>query len=129
MFGRDVVLDTSRDQNQTRCVNLAESRASRASNLASLDDIYAKVADNLTLSFLRNSKYYNRNRHSVTFNVGDIVWRRNFSRSSGADYFSSKFAPRFIKTRVRRVLSSQVYELEDCDSPHVGTYHVKDILK
>lgn len=129
MFGRDVVFDTSHGERQTQCANLAESRAAHATMLSSLKEVYAKVADNLSLSFLHNSRYYNKNRHSVALNIGDTVWRRNFARSSGADYFSCKFAPRFIKTRVHKVVSPQVYELKDYDSPHVGTYHVKDILK
>lgn len=126
MFGRDVVIDSSCGHDQTQCGDLAESRVTHAANLLSLDEVYAKVADNLSFSFLRNSGLYNKNRVPVTLRVGDIVWRRNFSRMTD---FSNKFAPRFIKARVVKVVSRQVYELRDVDSPHIGQYHIKDILK
>lgn len=109
--------------------HLSRNRVQHANNLNCLDAIFAKVSDNLTLSFLRNARDYNKNRAAVTLNVGDTVWRRNFTRSSGQDFTSGKFAPRFIRARVSKIISNQVYELQDFDSPYFGTYHIKDILK
>lgn len=129
MFGREVVLDARCSADQTPDLDVVESRIRHARNLASLDEVYARVADSLSLAFLRNSRTYNRNRESVVLNRGDTVWRRNFARSSASEFFSGKLAPRFIRAKVLRAISSQVYELEDTDSPHVGVYHIKDILK
>jgi hypothetical protein len=129
MFGREVLMDSSRASSQTQSSNLADSRTRHASNLSSLREVYAKVADNLSLAFLRNSRAYNSNRSAITLNVGDTVWRRNFSQSSGENFFSGKLAPRFVKCRVLQVISRTTYLLQDCDSVHSGRYHIKDILK
>lgn len=130
MFGREVIVDGNQPTgDQSPGSSLACRRAHRGLALSSLNEIYAKVSDCLTKAFLTNARAYNERRISVMLNPGDTVWRRNFTRSSGMDYFMGKFAPRFTRCVVTRVISRQVYELKDVDSPHIGTYHIKDILK
>lgn len=130
MFGRDVIVDDRQSrENQSLGGDIAERRVDRASRLSSLNEVFAKVADNLSHAFLANSRRYNRNRVTITLQTGEVVWRKNFTRSTGNDFFSGKLAPRFTRCVVSRVISNQVYELKDCDSSHVGTYHIKDILK
>lgn len=129
MYGRELVSIRERNNIQTVNPGLVHSRYERAANLETLRDIYAKVSDALVLGFRRNAASFNRNRVQVRYSPGDIVWRRNFARSGPDELIGGKFAPRFIRCRVARVISPQVLELSDCDSPHVGTYHVKDVLK
>lgn len=129
MYGREIDLTRSGTnvQPENRC--LIRSRDERASNLHSLRDVYAKVEDALVLAFQRNATRYNVGRKPVRLSVGDLVWRRNFARSSANMQNGGKFAPRFVPCRVRRVISAQVYELADVDSECCGNYHIKDILK
>lgn len=129
MYGREIDAISRRRVAQTVSPGLADSRGNRAENLSCLQEVYAKVADALTLAFQRNAGYYNKNRKQVQFEAGQVVWRRNFQRGTQDIDRGGKFAPRFISCRVIRRISPQVYELADNNSPHVGSYHVKDILK
>ena len=129
MYGREVEMCRTRGVTQTSDPGLVQSRNDRAANLQTLREVYVKVADALTLAFYRNAGKYNSNRSEVSFNPGDTVWRRNFHRGTADVRLGGKFAPRFTASRVVRRVSPQVYELADLDPPHVGTYHIKDILK
>lgn len=132
MFGREVIVDASRHSNvnfpNSRNI-LNNDRQAYASRLNSLQDVYSKVADNLAAAFRMNAKHYNKGRLSIALEVGDVVWRRNFVRSTGSEFFSVKLAPRFVKTVVVLKHSNLVYTLKDFNGPHVGKYHIKDILK
>lgn len=114
---------------QTPDPSLVDSRNDRATNLQTLREAYVKVKDALALAFQRNAAHFNVGRNSVRFRLGDVVWRRNFARSNPVDQGGGKFAPRYVRCRVSRGISPQVYELTDMDSPYSCNYHVKDILK
>lgn len=58
---------------------------------------------------------------------GQVVWKRNFTLSNVADYYASKLAPKFIMCRVKRRVSTNVYELLDINGRNLGTWHIKDL--
>lgn len=132
LFGRELILDGTLYQftsiTDPSDIVLGE-RPLYAQSLNQLASIYKGVVDNLAKSYLRNANYYNKGRKSISLNVGDSVWRRNFVHSNAAYYFSSKLAPKFVKCRVINKLSNNVYLLKDIEKHCTGKYHIKDILK
>ncbi|XP_011168880.1 uncharacterized protein LOC105202185 [Solenopsis invicta] len=72
------------------------------------------VAENLEAAQERQSKYYNRHRREVTFNVGEQILKRYHVLSAGAQHFLAKLAKKFHGPFIiRRILSPVVYELAD----------------
>lgn len=132
LFGRELIIDGTLYQfssvSDSSEIVLGE-RPIYAQSLNHLANVFKVVIDKLAKSYLRNAKYYNKNRKSTSFVVGDSVWRRNFVHSNAAYYFSSKLAPKFVKCKVVSKLSDNIYLLRDFDKRTTGKYHVKDILK
>lgn len=86
------------------------------------------VGQRLKDAYKSSAKRYNLRRRPVTFEVGDIVMKRNHVLSDAANYFSAKLAPKFVKCRVRSKVSTNVYRLENFDDKKiVGDYHVCDL--
>ncbi|XP_039309078.1 protein NYNRIN-like [Solenopsis invicta] len=87
------------------------------------------VAENLEAAQERQSKYYNRHRREVTFNVGEQVLKRYHVLSAGAQHFSAKLVKKFHGPFIiRRILSPVVYELADLTGGKVvGKVLVKDL--
>lgn len=75
----------------------------------------------------RNEKQYNLRSRHVSYDVGQEVFRRNFSQSSLEKGYNVKLAPTFIKCKVRRKIGNCYYELEDPQGKSLGIYHAKDM--
>lgn len=125
-FGRELVTCGTL---YTRCSTLDEilflPRDCYATNLGLLANFFDKVQIALHVAHSKNAASYNLRREFKEFNVGDTVWRKNYTQSNAGNYFSSKLAPKFIKTTVVQKLSPLVYILEERDGTR-GKWHVKD---
>ena len=66
-------------------------------------------------------------RRDLSFQVGDLVWRRNKVLSNAGINFSAKLAPRFILSSVRKKISNLVYVLVDENGTNAGRWHIKDL--
>lgn len=98
-----------------------------ADNLQRLPEIFDKAKKYMDNAYQRSFKYYNLRRRDVSFNVGDLVWKKNNVLSNAGVGFSAKLAPKFILCKVIKVCSRVVYELESVEGKYVGRYHVKDL--
>jgi hypothetical protein len=49
----------------------------------------------------------------MTYVVWDVVWRANKALSNAALLFSRKMAPNYLRSIVKRVVSTGTYELSD----------------
>lgn len=131
-FGRELCFDGSLHKfnslSDPSDIVIAD-RPSYAQSLTQLGNIFKITVDNLAKAYKRNASYYNKNRKTVSLNVGDTVWRRNFVQSNAAYYFSAKLAPKFIKSKVISKVSDSVYVLKDVDRRYSGKFHIKDIIK
>ena len=78
-------------------------------------------------AFDRNKRVYNLRARKIEFSVGQIVFRRNFKQSKAADKYNAKLDLKFVKCKVRKKISSFLYELENLQGKRVGVYHTKDI--
>lgn len=107
-------------------------RKNYTDRLTDLKGIYGKVIKNLLKAYRVNALRYNVGRKAVAFKEADLVWRRNFSKSTdryATDFFSAKLAPKFIKSKIVKKISTNVYLLEDLEGKSRGHFHVKDIVK
>lgn len=98
--------------------------------LQALKNIYQEVAERLNEAHQQNASRYNLRRRPVTYNVGDVVLKKNFPQSDAANYFSAKLAPRFVGPYiVAKKISNLVYALADLDGKNIGNWHVADFKK
>ena len=102
---------------------------SRTDHIKDLEKIYRVVEERLLFSFRKNAERYNLRRKYVTFNVGDLVWRRNHVQSNKLEYFTHKLAPRYVQARVLRKISNNAYDLETLEGKPIGRHHIKDLVK
>jgi len=91
--------------------------------------VRTKIKENIEKSFEGMSKRYNLRSRTEKFKVDDIVFRRNFVLSAKNNAFCAKFAPKFVKAKVLKVIGSCMYELEDELTKRRAIYHQKDIIK
>lgn len=105
-----------------------DKRTNLASHVKELQVICNIVKGRLAHSYEQSANRYNLRHRPVSLEVGQIVWKRNYSLSDAANYYSSKLAPKFIKCRVKRKISTNVYELESFDDHRsIGSWHIKDL--
>lgn len=127
VHGREAVSDGTIYKNTSNIDELVIlPRDNFANELGHLKDIYKDVSASLKKAHDRNIKYYNSKRRNVSFEVGDIIWKRTYKQSAANKYFSSKLAPKYERCKVIRKLSPLVYELEDANGKCIGKWHIKD---
>jgi hypothetical protein len=104
------------------------SPEAEADRLKELPRIFREVKDRLARAHRANAQRYNLRRRPQDFNVGDIVWKRNFALSDATANFSAKLAPKFTGPyKVKKKVSTLIYELEDQNCKDVGRWHVVDL--
>jgi cell fate (sporulation/competence/biofilm development) regulator YlbF (YheA/YmcA/DUF963 family) len=105
-----------------------EDRDQHASTLFhSHSDVFLDVQRRLRRAYDQNAKQYNKGKTKVSFQVGEIVWKKNYVLSDASKFFAAKLAPRFIKCIVVEKKSDLVYVLESMDGHQLGTWHIKDL--
>lgn len=97
--------------------------------MAKMNILHDHIKASLANAHSRYETAYNLRSKSVKFNVGDIVFRRNFVLSDASKKFCAKLSPKFLKMRVRRSVGNNLYELEDLTGKKAGVYHAKDLKK
>lgn len=96
-----------------------------ANNIGLLSSIYDKVQVALHVAHTKNAARYDLRHTFKEFNVGDIVWRKNYVLSDAGNYFTAKLAPRYLKCKIVKKLSPLVYILESPNGTR-SRWHVKD---
>ena len=61
-----------------------------------LPDLHELIKQHLDSATKRSARYYNRNKRDVSFQLTDLVLRRNHVLSSAAQNFAAKLAAKFI---------------------------------
>lgn len=99
-----------------------------ATYLRELQGLREKVVKRMKEVSQRGADRYNLRRRPVAYQVGQTVWKRNFVLSSAADQFAAKLAPKFVKCRIIKKLSNNVYEVVSFENgKRLGRYHVNDL--
>lgn len=133
MHGREQILDGDLHRNpitdeETNSQVGAQPKA-YAQKLEGLSSIYEQVSNALLKAYQKGADHYNLRRKHITYQVGDLVWRRNFVQSNALNYFAQKLAPRFVQNVVVKKKSDLIYTLADLNGKGTGDFHVKDIVK
>ena len=92
--------------------------------------LYEEVSDKILKAQERNRHSYNLRRRQVSFNVGDLVWRKNKVLSDASNHFMAKLAPKFVGPFVvHRKIGNVTYELRDPSTSSISksTWHVQDL--
>lgn len=92
------------------------------------DKIYKFVRDRLDKVSEREQRYYNLRRRDVRYRLGQKVWRKNYSHSDAANYFTNKLAAKYVGPLIiQEVVSPWTYKLADLQGKFVGVWHAKDL--
>lgn len=76
----------------------------------------------------RNKKVYNLRRRTVSYEVGDKVWKKNKVLSDASKGIKAGLCPMFVGPyTISRKLGSWTYELQDDSGRSVGVWHVQDL--
>lgn len=126
LYGYDMITHGSSYKLLKSIKSLSESSIvlSRDDQLSILRD---QISENLRKAYETNVRTYNLRARTVTFSIGQIVYRKNFAQSDATKNFNAKLCPRFIKARVKQKIGNCYYVLEDLDGENIATYHAKDI--
>ncbi|KAJ8967729.1 hypothetical protein NQ314_002675, partial [Rhamnusium bicolor] len=62
-------------------------------------DICENVKDRLQKSYQQSSARYNLRHRPMSLEPGQIVWKKQYTLSDAANYYSSKLGPKFVKCR------------------------------
>lgn len=87
-----------------------------------------RLMDRIEKAHDRYAKEYNTRAKERKFTVGQEVLKRNIVLSNAGERFCKKFAPQFVKCRVKRIIGGNLYELETRNGELLGTFHAKDIV-
>jgi transposase InsO family protein len=121
-FGREMILD-----GKTYEVSDLLEQQDRNEELETLKEVRERAKQNLRKAYEKYAHNYNLRTRARQFNVGDIVWRKNYCLSNASDKFCAKLAPKYIKSMVKK-RNGNVYDLQDENGKFSGTYQVKDLL-
>lgn len=125
-FGRDLILHTDLYK-QEELNTHQDPKLAQEMRLSTLRRIHEFVVQRLKSSHEKSKQRYNLRTRSVSFKVGDVVWRRNFGLSSKTDCVNQKLNPKFTAAVVRQVLGHNIYLVEDVATGKQRKYHAKDI--
>lgn len=114
------------DLNDKQPSNEAQGIESRIEAFEQLSEVTNDIILRLKKAYEANKSRYDKTKTHFSFNVGDIVYRRNFALSNANKNFSAKLAPKYLRSVVIEKISDLAYKLKD-DQGHTGIYHIKDI--
>ena len=129
-FGREIILDGTNhipppiapQPGENTVIKSPEERATV------FPQIFKNVRKRLDKALTQSQKTYNLRRRDVKYEVGQLVWRKNYVLSDAARYFTAKLAPKFVGPFiVHRKVSPWTYELRDPDGELCGVWNVKDL--
>lgn len=122
-FGRNMV-SSGAEYEHLREVddNLAQDPVKLNEEMKSLHKL---VRENLLKAYRKYSAPYNlRVNRKHQFQEGDVVYKKNVLLSDKSRDFVGKFGAKYTKVRVRQVLGTNCYVLEDFEGKRIpGSYH------
>lgn len=90
--------------------------------------LYGDIRSYMDRAYLHRSKYYNMRRRDVTYSVGQYVYRKNYVLSDALQYYTAKFAPKYLGPfKIKKKFSPWTYELCDSKDGYQGTWNAKDL--
>ncbi|XP_058827909.1 uncharacterized protein LOC131687836 [Topomyia yanbarensis] len=125
-FGRDLILHTDLYKQQ-ELNSHDDPKVAQDMRLSKIRRIQQFVVQRIQNNHEKAKQCYNFRKRTVSFKVGDLVWRRTFGLSSKADHVNQKLDPKFTPAIIKETLGANLYLLEDVPTGRKGRYHAKDI--
>lgn len=129
LFGQNMCQHASSYRLLEKLNSLNYDQFNITTNSDKLHNIREKLKDNLDKAHERASKSYNLRSRKVSFEPGQIIFRKNHVLSNLSKKINSKFMPKFLKCKVRKRIGNSLYELEDLKGNYVGRYHATDLKR
>ena len=73
-------------------------------------------------------KKYNLRSRVISYQVGDVLFKRNFTLSDATKHFNAKLSPKFVKVTVCKIIGNNLYQVID-DKGYKSVTHSKDLKK
>lgn len=91
--------------------------------------IYNAVYNNLQKAHEKSKKNYNLRfqKPAPVYEVGQKVYKRNFTLSSAGDAYNAKLGPAYVPCTVRARRGTNSYELEDEAGKNLGVFSFADL--
>lgn len=125
-FGRPLILHTDLYTQQELNVQ-NDPKLAQDIRLSSIKRIQEFIAQRIKNNHEKTKQRYNLRTRTVSFKVGELVWRRNFGLSSKTNKINQKLNPKFVPAVIREARGTNIYTLEDVVTGKQGQYHAKDI--
>lgn len=109
------------------CVNNSEINV--IPKTAKMNIIHSALKESLQKAHLLYEHSYNTRSKNIKHQIGDVVYKRNFISSDASKRINAKLCPKFTKAKIRKIIGSSLYELEDMNGKVIGIFHSKDFKK
>lgn len=129
-FGRNVPISGAyygKIANNNDNIPLISDKNKYVNDLEDLPNLFTDIRNRIKSYHDKNSKRYNLRKRDVSYQVGDKLWKKNFTLSSAANDYSAKFAPKYVPCVVNKVLSKISYNLVDKDGNDLGNWHISEL--
>lgn len=92
--------------------------------------IQTKIQIELESAYDTRARRYNLRSKSITYQVGDIVYKRNFKLSNAADKYTAKLDYQYEPVKILEVVGSNCYRVMDSSGKALaGTYNTADLKR
>jgi transposase InsO family protein len=125
-FGNEMIVDRQADEGD---ISLS-SHPQRDILLRStaFKKLYRDIQTRLSKAYEKSKQRYDLRRRTVSYAVGQEVYRRNYTLSDASKHYTAKLAPKFIGPFIiGKKLSPWIFQLKDPDGKICGTWHAKDL--
>lgn len=127
MFGRHMIND-GESYTLLRELNcLGESDVEIVSRKTHLCKIKNDITEQLKIASQKHEHTYNLRSKKRSFEVGQIVYVRNFAQSDAFKKFNAKLSPKFLRAKIIEKIGNVAFRCEDEKGRNIGVYHLKDM--
>lgn len=93
-----------------------------------IEKVMAQAHENIKKQQERVAKRYNLRAKEIKYSEGDMVWRRNFPKSSKIDFITAKFEPKFLGPCViTEVVAGSQLRISNLNGKDLGLYSAKNL--
>lgn len=128
LFGHEIV---SIGQDHLRQVDKQDlTNEERVSRKITIDKtIYDMVCKNLSKAYEHSKQNYNLRfqKTAPVYQVGEHVYRRNFTQSSAGDAYNAKLGPAYVPCTIVSRRGTSSYELADEKGKNIGIFSAADL--
>lgn len=123
-FGREMVISGGEYDDLNRKNYDIDGVNERSANLKQIRKI---VKEKLIKAHDKSAIRYNLRTRSISYNVGDIVWKKEYALSDTANNIIGKYKDRYVKCKIVKKVGSNTYEIENLDGKNLGVWNTKDL--